>query len=259
MADLCGEFDWGRVPEPYLANGPLQKYPGWGKLTERASPIPPYVPYRTFRNFLDILKEGIPARIDRSVWGERFSGSNGIQLMTALKVLGLVDDQGQPSPDLERLVRQDGDARREVWRAILRRRYAPLFTLDLKRATKAQFRDAFRAFGTNEAVLARCERFFVQAAQDAGIDLSSYILDRRRGPRRSSTARPRAGTQPGGPSSIRSAAPAAAPDRSIAAMILDKYPPFDPQWDPTVQVKWIEGITRLYAGLRAGEPAGPPN
>ena len=52
--------------------------------------IPPYVPYRTFQTFLEFLfDEGIPDRIDRSVWGARFSGSSGTQLMTTLKVLNL--------------------------------------------------------------------------------------------------------------------------------------------------------------------------
>jgi hypothetical protein len=216
------------------------------------------VPYRTFRNFLDILKEGIPARIDRSVWGERFSGSNGIQLMTALKVLGLIDDHGRPGAELEKLVRLEGEQRRDAWRAVLRRQYAPLFALDLQRATRAQFRDAFRSFGTNEAVLARCERFFVQAAQDAGIELSSFILDRRRGPRRASGARsrPLPAQSPAPPP--RKDAPIVTTDRSLAAMILEKYPPFDPQWEPNVQIKWLEGITRLYEGLRGAEahPAG---
>ena len=63
---------------------------------------PPYVPYRTFRTFLEFLKEGIPDRIDRSVWVSRFSGSSGMQLMTSLKALNLIDDQGTPSEDLEK-------------------------------------------------------------------------------------------------------------------------------------------------------------
>ena len=56
-------------------------------MQERQIAVPPYVPYRTFQTFLEFLQDGIPARIDRSVWGSRFSGSSGTQLMTALKVL----------------------------------------------------------------------------------------------------------------------------------------------------------------------------
>ncbi|MBI4220543.1 MAG: DUF5343 domain-containing protein [Chloroflexi bacterium] len=227
-------------------------------MADRTSVIPPYVPYRTFRNFLEILlKEGIPARIDRSVWGERVSGSNGIQVMTALKVLGLIDQEGRPSPDLEKLVKLEGDARRKVLRAILERTYSPVVSLDLPRATRAQLRDVFKTFGTNEAVLAKCERFFVQAAQDAGMEMSPYVLERRRGGRRQPSTRSRTMPQPTPAIPPRPAANPADQQRTIAAMILDKYPPFDPGWEPSVQEKWFEGITRLYEGMRA-EGSGSP-
>ena len=80
---------------------------------------PPYVPYRTFRTFLEFLKEGIPDRIDRSVWVSRFSGSSGMQLMTSLKALNLIDDLGMPSSDLEKLVYAQGKDRRDLLREIL--------------------------------------------------------------------------------------------------------------------------------------------
>ncbi|MBI4304877.1 MAG: DUF5343 domain-containing protein [Chloroflexi bacterium] len=226
-------------------------------MPERTSVIPPYVPYRTFRNFLEILlKEGIPARIDRSVWGERVSGSNGIQLMTALKVLGLVNQEGRPSADLERLVKLDGDPRRRILRSILERHYGPVMNLDLPRATKSQFRDVFRMFGTNEAVLAKCERFFVQAALDAGIELSPYVLDRRRGARRQAAPRPKATAQAAASVHGRPSPGLADHQRSIASMFLDKYPQFDPGWAPAVQEKWFEGITRLYEDMRGLEVRG---
>jgi hypothetical protein len=52
--------------------------------------LPPYVSYRTFRNFLERLQQHIPSRIDRSYWGDFLSGSNGIQLMAALRFLKLM-------------------------------------------------------------------------------------------------------------------------------------------------------------------------
>ena len=74
-------------------------------LQQQTTAVPPYVPYRTFQTFLEfLLDEGIPGRIDKTVWGLRFSGSSGTQLMTALKVLTLVDADGHPSNELENLV-----------------------------------------------------------------------------------------------------------------------------------------------------------
>ena len=84
-------------------------------MQERARAVPPYVPYRTFRTFLEFLLEGIPDRIDRSVWGSRFSGSSGSQLMTALKAFSLIDATGRPQKELERLVFAEGEERRAFY------------------------------------------------------------------------------------------------------------------------------------------------
>ena len=64
--------------------------------------------------------------------------------------------------------------------------YLPIFQLDLSKATKNQFREAFRIFGAIEGVLTKCEAFFIKAAKDAGIELSQYIVARTHGNSRSS-------------------------------------------------------------------------
>jgi len=231
---------------------------------EQTPAIPPYVPYRTFQTFLEfLLEEGIPGRIDKTVWGPRFSGSSGTQLMTALKVLELVDSEAHPDDKLDRLVHAEGEERRALLRNILEGFYTPVFELDLSRASKGQFRDAFRRFGTKEGVLTKCEAFFIRAAQAAGIKLSQRILAGRHGAgklRNSATAaRSRAVTaQPvsTGKNERLEDADSASPELStqleLADRILAKYPDFDPSWDPSVQTRWLEGMTRLYEGLSVG-------
>ena len=241
-------------------------------LDQQPQSIPPYVPYRTFRNFLEWLKDGIPARIDRSFWGQRLSGGSGTQLMTALRVLELIDAQQRPSEALEQLVRAEGEERRQLLRRMLERHYAPILVLDLARATKSQFHEAFQTFGTKEGVLAKCEAFFIQAAQEARIELSAFILSRRHGTRRTgAVGRPR--SQPSDRAAPHQALVGAS-QRPLAELILAKYPDFDPAWSPEVQARWLDGIARLYEGLRdnadaqqapkagepapAGRPAGQP-
>ena len=131
----------------------------------------------------------------------------------------------------------------------------PIFRLDLERSTKAQITEAFKIYGAREGVLRKCENFFVQAAQDAGIELSQYILARRHTKRASTSTRPRqtsAASSPARPFSdgLKEA-------KSLAEMVLEKYPDFDPTWDAQVQAKWLEGIGKLYENLR-GTPAGKP-
>ena len=231
---------------------------------EQTTTIPPYVPYRTFQTFLEfLLDEGIPERVDKSVWGPRFSGSSGTQLMTALKVLELIDSEARPSEELERLVHAEGDDRRALLRRILERFYTPVFELDLSRASKGQFHEAFRSFGTKEGVLTKCEAFFIRAAQAAGIELSRRILTGRHGANRVRTlpasARARASAnqvatpeKKNAPVQSESVIPAQAARLELADRILAKYPDFDPSWDPSVQAKWLEGMTRLYEGLSVG-------
>jgi hypothetical protein len=172
--------------------------------------------------------------------------------MTALKVLKLIDDDGRPAPVLERLVTSEGDERRAVLRSLLERHYGPIFALDLERATKAQFSEAFKVFGGREGVLRKCENFFIHAAQDAGVELSQYVLARRHSSRRPST-QARGRTAPVQPSAAVPVTAARSPGHSIAEMILAKYPDFDPMWDSAVQERWLEGIAKLYDRL-GGEP-----
>ena len=228
---------------------------------EQTSIVPPYVPYRTFQTFLEFLfDEGMPDRIDRTVWGSRFSGSSGTQLMTALKVLSLIDTNGRPGQDLNDLVYAEGDARRSTLREVLERFYTPLFKLDLARASKGQFHEAFRSFGTKEGVLTKCEAFFIRAAQSAGIEISKRILVGRHGANRGRNvpvlSRSRTSSTQSGASGKIAAPVSMDGDSSgismklqLADRILSKYPDFDPAWDPAVQAKWLEGMTRLYDGL----------
>lgn len=240
-------------------------------MQERQKSVPPYVPYRTFQTFLEFLQNGIPARIDRSVWGSRFSGSSGAQLMTALKSLQLIDEDGRPQLVLEELVFAEGERRRGLLRGMLQDFYTPVFELDLSRATRKQFHDAFRSFGAREGVLTKCEAFFIRAARDAGVQLSQYIVSgRHMGRRRATTAtRTRAPQQPSAeaqqapveadPEPVISVSAASNPQvaakLNVAEMILSKYPDFDPSWSADVQAKWLDGMTKLYEGLAA---AGGP-
>ena len=254
------------------------RFPVQMTLQEQTPTIPPYVPYRTFQTFLEfLLVEGIPDRIDRTVWGSRFSGSSGTQLMTTLKVLNLIDSEGRPSEDLEDLVHGEGEHRRSTLRHVLERFYVPVFELDLERATRGQFHDAFRKFGTKEGVLTKCEGFFIRAAQAAGIELSKRIVARRHGASKSRTApaqaRPKTSSPPAQVAEktasqmpVEVVTSGSSMMLELADRILAKYPDFDPAWDATVQAKWLDGMTKLSEGLSvnpverdAGIEEGPPD
>ncbi len=221
--------------------------------------IPPYVPHRTFTTFLELLSfRGIPDRIDRSVFDSRFSGSAASQISSALRSLKLVDTDGKPRQALVQLVNAKGEERRRGKAAILREVYKPLFKLDLAHATRRQLRTALREFGTTDSMLVKCEAFFIQAAQDAGIPLSHHILShrtravrtRRQAPSSSSDSAPVAPvSREEAKSSVANDAPDDAAGAAIlltlAEKVLEKYPNFDPTWSREAQENWMSGLERL--------------
>jgi hypothetical protein len=158
----------------------------------------PYTSYRTFKTFIEDLREhGVPSRIDRSVL-TRFSGAVGGQLMHALRFLGLIDDEGRTTQRLGELVIAHGGAE---WPATLsqalKQAYAPVFAIDLETATPSHFSATFRkAFPAADAVVQKCVTFFLYATADAGLEVSARILKGRKprslAPRRTSRRTPAA-------------------------------------------------------------------
>ncbi len=143
---------------------------------------PPYTSYRTFRTFIEDLREhGVPSRIDRSVL-TRFSGVVGTQLTHALRFLGLIEDHGHPTQRLREMVDAQGSGRwPEMLLELLRLEYAPMFAIDLETATPSHFNEAFRrAFPAADAVVQKCVTFFLYAADDAGVKISGRVLKGRK-------------------------------------------------------------------------------
>lgn len=231
-----------------------------------ANQTPPYVSHRTLTTFLESLRPGIPDRIDGSVFDASFSGTSRKQITSALKSLGLVDDDLRPSSMLELLVKADGEERRAAWRALLEEVYAPLFMLDLEAATPFQLREALRYMVSSESMLVKCESFFKHAAIDAGVRLSPHIMKRkptrrRRKPEprqvRHSEAAERNGAshQPAGVAELSTDA-YGTKLAGFADKILQKYPEFDPNWSAEARENWHAGTERLMdAFIRRSMPS----
>ena len=213
--------------------------------------LPPYVSYRTFRNFIDGLQLGIPSRIDRSYWGDRWSGSNGTQLMTALRFLGLIDSDGIPQARLRQLVSARGTQRSEILRQIAHTAFSFLVerSLDPQVATYAQLEEAFYdTYQVTGDVARKCIKFFINLESDAGIILSPFIVRKSKtihadSVRKRTTKRASAGTN------RNSATPLATgpipAQMTWYEMVLAKFPTFDPTWSDEVKLKWFEAFDAL--------------
>ncbi|MGO9373776.1 MAG: DUF5343 domain-containing protein [Syntrophobacteraceae bacterium] len=216
--------------------------------------IPPYAPYRTFINFLDSLKRGIPQRIDRSLMGST-SGSLQRQLMQALVYLDLIMDDGTPTEKLDHLVHSSGLQKQQTLKNILESGYGFLFKdgIQLDRATASQFRERFEKTGATGDTLRKSMAFFLTAAKAADMGLSPHIK-KVPGPRPGSV-KPKRILQPKtAPSVSQSAVQEVSSsqqivvpivDTALEKMILDKMPDFNPEWSEGAQKSWLDTINKL--------------
>lgn len=212
--------------------------------------LPPYVSYRTFLNFLEGLQHGIPARIDRSYWGDRLSGSTGIQLVAALRFLGLVEGDGVPTSQLRELVPAKGAQRAEILKKICTEAFLFLegSAFNPEQATYSQLDEVFRdLYQVDGDVARKCIKFFIELANDAGIPLSPFITKKSRAVHVSATTKKAAKK-----SIIRTKqnlkvpqAMEIIPQQSWKELLLAKFPSFDPSWPADVQLKWFEAFDEL--------------
>lgn len=223
--------------------------------------VPPYLPYRTFRNFIDSLKQGMPNRIDRSLMAT-MSGATQATVLATLRYLDLIQEHGAPTDKLLRLVNSEGVERQRVLRDMLTASYPFLFQdgFDLGNATAHSFEERFKERASGDT-LRKCEAFFLAAAKDADLSVSRFITARgsRAAGNRSKGRRPRAvnggrtpASSPDGPSEARREPPPPQPV-SLEHVLLAKFPTFDPAWSEEVQSKWFDAFGRLMERVRESD------
>ena len=215
-------------------------------------PLPPYVPWKTFVTFLDSLRQGIPSRIDRTVM-PTFSGAMQSQVMSALRYLGLIDEQGRPLDALSQLVTSESTQREEILRDILDRAYRFLADLNIGTATSGQLEEAFKRAGATGDTVRKCIAFFLAANQYAGVSLSRHLKApraRQGVSRRRQQPRRRPAQQIGSitfESEEPRAQPAAPEYLTWEQMLLAKFPTFDPSWPDEVKAEWFKAFNRLMS------------
>ena len=155
-----------------------------------ATPLPIYVSYSTFTTCLDWLKEMnvTPSQIDRSLWGGKFAGGNGSQLMVGLRFLGLLDDE-KPTERLEGLVRADAAQRKERLADTMRAAYGDLIE-KLPSMTPNMLNKALDELGATDSTRRKAFSFVVNAARGADLPIAPGIAKRARNkPSKATTGR----------------------------------------------------------------------
>jgi hypothetical protein len=211
--------------------------------------LPPYVSYRTFLNFLEGLQQTMPARIDRSYWGDRLSGSTGTQLVSALRFLDLIDVNGFPTLKLRQLVSNKGNQRAELLKQITHESYDFFFLsqVDTQAATYAQLEEAFHDnYQIASDVARKCIKFFIGLASDGGMKLSPFVTKKTRNSRPVAAMKKPART-------LGKKIGTEIPQHDLPIpngigldkLLLDKFPGFDPSWPDEVKLKWFAAFDEL--------------
>jgi hypothetical protein len=211
--------------------------------------LPPYVSYRTFLNFLDGLSQTIPARIDRSYWGDRLSGSTGTQLISAMRFLDLIDVSGFPTLKLRQLVGSKGSQRTDILKQVTRESYSFFFKsqTDPNAVTYSQLEECFHEnYQVASDVARKCIKFFISLSDDGGMKLSPFVTNKTRSakPQGGTKKQPKVGDKKTGTEIPQQ--PAGIPNGiGLDKLLIDKFPGFDPSWPDDVKVKWFAAFDQL--------------
>jgi hypothetical protein len=153
----------------------------------QAKLIPPYLPYKTLMGSLENLAQGIPPKLDRSIWKNQ-PGTVQSQILSAYKFLGLMNDSTEPTEMLRVLVEHRSSPTpvmkhliEDKYKAILDKH--PLNTMTITMLNN-EFEVAFQVDGETKK---KGIRFLLQAAKANGFVLSKFLLDQTRvssGPRK---------------------------------------------------------------------------
>lgn len=226
--------------------------------------MPPYTSFQSIKTMLAQFKEhALPDRIDRSVL-TNFSGAVGSQILTALKFLRLTDQQGHPTAALRSLVDAYGtDEYPIALKAIIEDAYAPIFDLNLATCSPSQFFEKFkRTYSGADDVIRKSVTFFLNAASDAAIPVSSFIMKARK-PRVAAAKRrlsksPAAnkGREPDEHLEEEDDPPPPPPAKGNGFLdkLMEKFPALDPAWPDEVKAKWFDAFRELMATAESKEP-----
>jgi hypothetical protein len=217
---------------------------------------PPYVSFKTFLTLIEDMKtNGVPPRMDKSVL-KRFSGGVGAQLIMGAKSLGLLIDDNQPTPLLEKLVATfNTPAFKPVLVQALDAGFPFLRGLDLKTATPSMFAEAFKnGTSAKEDVLKKCRRFYLNAAQHVGLELGPRLSGIARGDASTAATTPKRQPSPKAETKRKPREQKVdvslgrdPPRPDLTAQLLEKFPTFDPAWSDDLKAKWFEGFDQLMA------------
>ncbi|MGH9199457.1 MAG: hypothetical protein ACRD1T_27465, partial [Acidimicrobiia bacterium] len=117
--------------------------------------------------------------LDRSLWGNKFGGGTGSQLISGLRFLGLLKDE-KPTERLEPIVRAQSDQRKHLLADLFRDAYGASVIDGLSGMTPKMLTDEIDKLGASDATARKAFSFVVNAAKANNIPIASTIAKKAR-------------------------------------------------------------------------------
>jgi len=134
----------------------------------------PYLSLTTLANFFERWGNGpIPPRIDKSAL-DKYSGGTQALLMSALRLMGYVNQEGHVLPALREAV-HDLDARKAHLDQWARRFYARQLELAEQSATSQMLHESFATYGYNGSTLRKAVVFYLSLVEYLGLPNSPHF------------------------------------------------------------------------------------
>lgn len=145
-----------------------------------AKRIPPYLAFKTFLNSLDALSQGVPPKLDRSLWKGQ-SGINQGLIMSAYRYFHLVNENDESTADLVLLAQHPEKRAAKLKETIKQEYFSVLEKGDITKSTMRMLEDAFGAvYPLQGDTKQKAITFFLKAAKFSDLPLSPYLLTQLR-------------------------------------------------------------------------------
>src|SRR5262249_54666960 len=136
----------------------------------------PYLPFKTLVSSFDPFSQGLPPRIDRTIWRSQSGLLQGL-ILNAYRFFLLVDDNDKPTKAFHQLIQKKGDERKGEIAALLKSGYPEIAKHDLMTMTPRMLDELMDNYNVSGDTKKKAVTFFLQAAKYAEVPLSNFLTD----------------------------------------------------------------------------------
>lgn len=136
-----------------------------------------YLPFKTFISSIDALQQGIPRKLDRTIW--RQAGIVQGQIMMAFRFFKLINESDEPTPALHQLVNHPSTRPQQI-AALVQQAYSDVLAHDLTKMTPKMLDEAMSKYNVQGDTKRKAMAFFIRAAKYAEMPMLPLLAAQTR-------------------------------------------------------------------------------